>query len=426
MKVNSEKLEKGLVKLIIEIDNDFFLKECVNAYNQTKSKYDIPGFRKGHATKEVIEKVYGEGVFFEDAVNNCIDKTYPDAVDESKLDVISKPKFNIVKIGKKDNLIYEATVAVTPEIKVKKYKGVEVTKEKNEVTEEEIQNKLQQELEKNAIIKSVDREINNNDIAVIDYEGFVDGKAFDGGAGMDYNLTIGSHSFIDNFEEQLIGHKKGDKVEVNVTFPKNYHKELANKKALFKVVIKDVNEKELPELNDEFASEISEFETLNDLKNDYKEKIAKEKEEGIKKKAQDELINKIVEGSEMDLPKEAIDTEVDLMLHNIADKLESQGISIEQYFSMLKKNEDEFRKMLYKDATKNLRVRLVLEKIAKDENIKASDEMVIQEFKKMAENYGLEFDKVKDKIDDDEKENVRNELLYQAVINYLYENAKVK
>lgn len=426
MKVTTEKLDNNLAKIIVEVDNADFLKECTNVYNKNKSKYNVPGFRKGHVDQKTVEKVYGAGVFFEEACDNCINKTYYDAVNESKLDVISRPKISVSKIGKDDNLVYEATVAVTPDFKVDNYKGIELKKEKVEATEEEINERLKKEQEKNGEIETKDGDIKNGDIAVIDFEGFVDDKAFQGGKGTDYSLNIGSHSFVDTFEDQLIGHKAGDDVEVKVHFPKEYHASLADKDAVFKVKVKEVKEKHLPELNDEFASMVSEFETLNDLKENFKKKIEEEKSENNNRKLENEAINKIVENTKIDLPREAIDTEIDLMIENIEQQLKRQGITLDKYLSMLNKSLDEYRKTCEVEATKNLKTRLILDKIAKKDDVKASDEMVEDDLKNMAMQYGMNFDDIKDKISNEEKDRVRNELKYKAVVKYIIDNAKVK
>ena len=424
----AEKISNNMAKITITIPKDEFLKAEDKAYNKRKGKINIQGFRKGHATKDMIYKVYGQGVFYEDAADECINHSYYDAIKESGLKVLSRPEIEITDIGLDKDLVYVAKVAIEPDFKLGKYKGIEVEKTKVNIKDSEVDAKLKQDQEKNARIVTVDREIKNGDIAVIDFEGFVDGKAFKGGKSENYSLTIGSHSFIDNFEEQLIGHKAEDDVDVNVTFPKEYgEKSLAGKPALFKVKIHEVRIKELPDLNDEFASEISEFEKLDDYKKDIKKKLVEQAEAQAKNFTENKIVEKIVNNTEIDLAPQSIEAAIDDIVNNIAQNLSYRGMKLDDYLNMTGQDMKTFREGHRQSAISNLKSSLILQKIADEEKIEADDKMIEEQIEKMAKSYAMAVDKFKESyITDTERENIKKDLTFPCVVKYLYDNAKIK
>ena len=334
MSVQVEKLEKNMAKLTIEVSAEEFENAIKGAYQKQKNKISIPGFRKGKVPQAMVEKMYGVGIFYEDAANALIPEHYSKAAEESELDIVSRPEINVVQIEKGKSFIFTAEVAVKPEVTLGDYKGVEVPKAEAEVTEEEVAAELKKEQDKNARTITVeDRASQDGDTVTIDFEGFVDGVAFEGGKGTDYPLTIGSHSFIDTFEDQIIGMNIGDEKEINVTFPEEYHvDDLKGKPAMFKVSVKEIKEKQLPELNDEFAQDVSDFDTIAEYKDDLKNKIADRKSREAKAKQEDEAIAKIIEDSKMDIPDAMVDTQVNRMVEDFAQRLQQQGLSVEQYF----------------------------------------------------------------------------------------------
>lgn len=428
MKVSKESINNNKEKLTITVDNAEFLKAEDKAFEKNKSKFKLPGFRKGHVAKEMVFQVYGRGVLYEDAANDCINKTYYEAIKEAGSKILSRPEIELLEVGSDKDLVYTATFAVVPEFKVAKYKGIDLTKTKVSCTEDDIKAKLLVEQDKNARMVSVDRAIAKDDVVTIDFEGFIDGVAFKGGKGTDYPLTIGSHSFIDTFEDQLIGHKIDEEVDVNVTFPADYgEKSLAGKPALFKVKIKEVKVKELPEINDEFISEISEFDKLDDYKADIKKKIL---EEGAKKAIQadkQKLLEKIVTATDIDLADEAIEASIDDIKKNLENRLYYQRISFDDYLKMTNQNYEQFREAQKPQAIANLKSSLVLEEIGRLENITASDEKVEENIKNMATAYGMPLDKFKQTyITDEERENIKKDLLFPTVMDFIYENANLK
>ena len=428
MKVTKESISNNKEKLTITVDNAEFLKAEDKAFEKSKSRFKLPGFRKGHVSKDMVFKTYGRGVLFEDAANDCINSTYYDAIKEAGSKILSRPEIELVEVGEDKDMVYTATFAVVPEFKVAKYKGVDITKTKVSCTDEDIQAKLIVEQDKNARMVSVDRAIQKDDIVTIDFEGFIDNVAFKGGKGTDYPLTIGSHSFIDTFEDQLIGHKVDENVDVNVTFPNDYgEKSLAGKPALFKVKIKEVKVKELPEINDEFVSEISEFDKLSDYKEDLKKKIL---EEGSKKAVQadkQKLLEKIVTATDIDLAPEAIEASIDDIRKNLENRLYYQRMSFDDYLKMTNQNYEQFREAQKPQATANLKSSLVLEEIGRLENISASDEKIEENIKHMADAYGMPVDKFKETyITDEERENIKKDLLFPTVMDFIYENANLK
>lgn len=426
MSFQVEKLEKSMVKLTIETSADEFEKAIEKAYQKNKGKMDIQGFRKGKAPRVIIEKMYGTGVFYEDAANEIIPDAYEKAANESELDIVSRPEIDVVQIEKGKPFIFSAEVAIKPEVTLGDYKGIEVELNEVEVTEEEIMDKIDHEREHNSRMITIDdRAIQDGDIATIDYEGFVDGEGFEGGKGEDYALTIGSHSFIDNFEEQLIGKKIGEELEVNVTFPENYQaKELEGKPALFKVVIKEIKVKELPELDDDFAQDVSEFDTLDEYKESVKNSIKESKERDAKVAKENAVVDKIIENATMEIPDPMIDFQVNQMAEEFTQRLQSQGLSVQQYFQFTGMDANKFLADLKPQALKRIHSRLVLEAIAKAENIETSDEELNEEINKMAAMYQMEADKLIEMIGDREKEQIREDIVVQKAVDFVADHAK--
>lgn len=426
MSFKVEKLEKSMAKLTIEASAEEFEKAIETVYHKNKGKMDVQGFRKGKAPRAIIEKMYGASVFYEDAANEIIPDAYEKAANESELDIVSRPEIDIVQIEKGKPFIFTAELAVKPEVTLGDYKGIEVEIEEVEVTEEEIMNKIDHEREHNSRMITVDdRAIQDGDIATIDFEGFVVGEAFEGGKGEDHALTIGSHSFIDNFEEQLIGKKIGDDVEVNVTFPENYQaKELEGKPALFKVTIKEIKVKELPELDDDFAQDVSEFDTLKEYKESVKNSIKESKEKDAKVAKENEVVDKIIENATMEIPDPMIDFQVNQMAEEFTQRLQSQGLSVQQYFQFTGMDANKFLADLKPQALKRIHSRLVLEAIAKAESITASDEELNEEINKMAAMYQMEADKLIEMIGDREKDQLREDIVVQKAVDFVAEHAK--
>ena len=397
MSLQVEKLEKNMAKLTVEVPAEQFEAALKTSYNKNKNKFNIPGFRKGKAPQAMIEKMYGVGVFYEDAVDEAINASYPDAAKESGLEIVSRPEISIEQVEKGKSFIYVATVATKPEVTLGEYKGIEVEKAKPEVTDADVEAELKKVQEQNSRLVSVeDRAVADGDQTVIDFEGFVDGKAFEGGKAEDYTLVIGSHSFIDTFEDQLIGKNIGEDVEVNVTFPAEYHAaELAGKPATFKVKIKEIKMKELPELNDEFASEVSEFETLDAYKEDVKNKLAETKQAQATAENENNVVQKVVDNAQMDIPAPMVDEQVRNMIEDYARRLQSQGISFDQYLQFTGSTIEQLQEQMRPQAELRLRTRLVLEAVVAAEKIEPSDELVEAEIKKMSENYKMDAEQMK-------------------------------
>ena len=397
MSLQVEKLEKNMAKLTVEVPAEQFEAALKTSYNKNKNKFNIPGFRKGKAPQAMIEKMYGVGVFYEDAVDEAINASYPDAAKESGLEIVSRPEISIEQVEKGKSFIYVATVATKPEVTLGEYKGIEVEKAKPEVTDADVEAELKKVQEQNSRLVSVeDRAVADGDQTVIDFEGFVDGKAFEGGKAEDYTLVIGSHSFIDTFEDQLIGKNIGEDVEVNVTFPAEYHAaELAGKPATFKVKIKEIKMKELPELNDEFASEVSEFETLDAYKEDVKNKLAETKQAQATAENENNVVQKVVDNAQMDIPAPMVDEQVRNMIEDYARRLQSQGISFDQYLQFTGSTIEQLQEQMRPQAELRLRTRLVLEAVVAAEKIEPSDELVEAEIKKMSENYKMDAEQIK-------------------------------
>ncbi|WP_281532870.1 trigger factor [Anaerocolumna aminovalerica] len=425
MSLQVENLEKNMVKFTIESSAEEFEAALEKAYQKNKGKMNVQGFRKGKAPRAIIEKMYGAGIFYEDAANIIIPDAYEKAAEESKLDIVSRPEIDVVQIEKGKSFIFTAEVAVKPEVTLGQYKGIEVEKKSVEATEDEINAELDKVREQNSRTITVDdRTVQSGDIAVIDYEGFVDGTPFEGGKGENYSLTIGSHSFIDTFEDQLIGKNIGEEVEVNVTFPAEYHAaELASKPALFKVTIKEIKVKELPELDDDFAQDVSEFDTLADYKEDIKKHILERKEKDAKRAKEDAVVEKIIENATMEIPDAMIETQTRQMADEFAQRLQMQGLTVEQYFQFTGMNVQKLLEEMKPQAIQRIKTRLVLEAIVKAENITISDEELEKEITNMASSYQMEVDKLKELISDREKEQISLDLAVQKAVDVVYEAA---
>lgn len=427
MSLQVEKLEKNMAKLTVEVPAEQFSEALKTSYNKNKSKFNIPGFRKGKAPQAMIEKMYGVEVLYEDAINEAIDATYPDAAKESGLEIVSRPEIGIDQLEKGKPFIYSATVAVKPEVTLGEYKGIEVEKAKPEVTEADVEAELKKVQEQNSRLVTVeDRAVANGDQTVIDFEGFVDGVAFEGGKAEDYPLTIGSHSFIDTFEDQLIGKNIGEDVEVNVTFPAEYQaEELAGKPAVFKVKIKEVKVKELPELNDEFAGEVSEFETMDEYKADIKAKLAETKQQQATTENENNVVQKVVDNASIDIPEPMIDLQVRNMIEDYANRMQSQGISLEQYMQFTGTTVEQLQEQMRPQAERRIRTRLVLEAVVAKENIEASEEAVETELKKMSETYKMEIDKIKEIMGENGISQMKEDIAVQEAVDFLVAEAKL-
>lgn len=427
MSLQVEKLEKNMAKLTIEVPAEEFDAAIKNAYNKNKNKFSIPGFRKGKAPLAMLEKMYGAGIFYEDAANEVIDASYPKAAEESKEEIVSTPEIKVTQIEKGKAFIYEATVALKPEVTLGEYKGVEVKKAEAVVTDEDVENELTAARKKNGrLIDVEDGAIEDGDNTIIDFTGYIDDKTFDGGAGTDYPLVIGSHSFIEGFEDQLIGKKKGETCDVNVTFPAEYHAdELAGKPAKFVVTIKEVKRNELPELNDEFASEVSDFDTLDEYKADIRKKLQEKKEQDAKVENENNIIEKVIENAQMELPQPMVDTQAREMVENYARRLQSQGLNINDYMKYTGMTPEKLMEQMRPEAEKRIKTRLVLEKVVEVENVEVSDEKLDEQINEIAASYKLEGAKLKEMMGEREKEQIREDLKVQAAIDLLVEQAKL-
>lgn len=416
MSLQVEKLEKNMAKLTIEVSAEELEKAIQSAYQKNKNKISVPGFRKGKVPRQIIEKMYGKEVFYDDAVNALIPDAYEKAVEECEETIVSSPKIEVVEIEAGRPFIFTAEVALKPEVKLGKYKGVKIEKQEIDVTDEEIDAEVSKERESNARMIEVEgRAIENGDIATIDFEGFADGAAFEGGKGENYPLTIGSGSFIPGFEEQLIGKNKGDEVDVNVTFPEDYHaEELKGKDALFKVTVKEVKTKELPELDDEFAAEVSEFDTLAEYKEDIKKKLTEKKEKEAKNAKEEAVLDAIIADSAMEIPDAMLETQQRQIVDEFAERLQMQGLSLQQYFQFTGLDTQKMLEQVKPQADRRIRSRLVLEAIVKAEGIAATDEDYENEIARMAEVYNMEADKVREMLGGNE--NAKKQLLDDLAI----------
>ena len=427
MSVQVEELQKNMAKLTIEVDTAQFEDAMKKAFNKNKNKFNIPGFRKGKAPRAMIEKMYGEGIFYEDAADEAINATCMQAMNESELEIVSRPEVSVEQIGKDKPFIYTAIVAIRPEVTLGEYKGIEVEKAEAAVAAEDVDAELKRVQEQNARQITVeDRPVADGDQTVIDFEGFVDGKSFDGGKAEDYALTIGSHSFIDTFEEQLIGKNIGEECEVNVTFPEEYHAaELAGKPATFKVTVKEIKVKELPELDDEFAGEVSEFDTLDEYKKDIEAKILERKQKEAATENENRVIEKVVANATMEIPDKMVEGQIDNMVQDTARRMQSQGLSMEMYMKYTGMTMESMREQMQPQALKRIQTRLVLEEVAKAENIQVSDERLDEEIAKMAASYQMEADKLKEYMSDHDKDQMKEDLAVQEAVDFLVAEAKL-
>mgnify|MGYP000797372885 FL=1 len=428
MSVQVEKLEKSMAKLTITVEAAKFDAAVDSAYQKNKGKIALPGFRKGKAPRAMIEKMYGTGVFFEDAANELIPEAYETAAKESELEIVAQPEIEVTQMDKGTNFIFTATVAIKPEVTLGDYKGIEVEKKEAEVSEEEITAEIDKAREANSrLITIEDRATEDGDTVIIDFDGYVDGKQFEGGYAEDYTLVLGSHSFIDNFEDQLVGKNLGEDVEVNVTFPEEYHvDELKGKPALFKVKIKEIQKKELPELDDDFAQDVSDFDTLDEYKADVEKKILENKEYQIKREQEDQIIEKIIENAQMEIPQQMIAAQTRQMTQEFAQRLQSQGLSLEQYMQFTGLTPQKMMEDLEPQALKRIQSRLVLEAVVAAENIEASDEEIDKELENMASMYQMEIDKLKELIGDDEKKQIGMDLAVQKAVEFVVKEAVEK
>ena len=426
MSLQVEKLEKNMAKLTIEASAEDFEKAIQKVYLKARGRINIPGFRKGKAPRKLIEKMYGTGVFYEDAANDLIPTAYAEALKDCDLEIVSRPSISIEEIEEGKAFVYTAVVAVKPEVTLGEYKGVEVQKTKSEVTEEDIETEIKRAREKNSRLITVeDRGIEDGDQVTIDFDGSVDGKRFEGGKAEDYPLTIGSHTFIDNFEEQLIGKTTGEECEVNVTFPAEYHvEELKNKPAVFKVKVKEIQRKELPEANDDFASEVSDFDTMEEYKKDLTEKLQAEKIEAAKTADEDKVVAKVIENATMEIPDQMVEEQVNGMVNDYARRLESQGISFKQYVEITGMTAEKIGEQMKPQAIKRIQTRLVLEAVVKAENIQADDAAVEEQFDKMAEDFKMDKEQIKGMFGEEQIAQLKEDLAVQKAIDFLVAEAK--
>ena len=428
MSLQVEQLEHNMAKLTIEVSAEELEGALQKAYQKQKSRINVPGFRKGKVPRQLIEKMYGPEIFYDDAANALIPKAYADAYDECELDIVSRPEIDVVQIEKGKDFIFTATVATKPEVTLGEYKGLEVDKVSTRVTQKEVDAKIQEEAEKNARTITVeDRAVQDGDEVVLDFEGFVDGVAFEGGKGENYPLTIGSGSFIPGFEEQLVGAEAEKEVEVKVTFPEDYHAEdLKGKEAVFKCTVHEIKAKELPEIDDEFAAEVSEFDTLEEYKADVKAKIKEQKAAEGKAKQEDQVVEQAVKNATYELPEAMVETQAEQMANDFAQRMQSQGLTMEQYFQFTGTTAEQMMEDLKPQAVKRIETRLVLEAIAKAENIEISDEKLDEEIGKMAEAYKMEADKLKEFMGENEKKQMKEDMAVQEAITFLVDNAVEK
>jgi len=421
MSLQVEKLEHNMAKLTVEVAAEDVEKALQAAYLKQRKQINIPGFRKGKVPRQMIEKMYGPEVFYDEAANNMIPDAYAKAYDESELDIVSQPKIEVVQMEKGKPFIFTAEVATKPEVTLGDYKGLKVDKVSTRVTQKEVDEEIEKERERNArTIEVTDRAVQDKDEVTLDFEGFVDGVGFEGGKGEDYPLTIGSGSFIPGFEEQLIGAEIDKEVEVNVTFPKEYHsEELAGKDATFKCTVHTIKAKELPELDDEFASEVSECETMDAYRAEVKKNIKERKERTGKEKKENQAVDQAIENAQMDIPEAMIEFQVRQMADDFARRIQQQGLTVEQYFQFTGMTAEKMLEEMRPQAEKSIKTRLVLEAIVKAENIEVSDERVEEELTKMAEAYQMEVEKLKEFMGENEKKQIKEDLAVQEAITLL-------
>ena len=425
MSVQVEKLEKNMAKLTVEVPAENVEKAIQGAYNKMKKSINIPGFRKGKAPRQLIEKMYGKEVFYNDAIDAMLPSAYSDAVEECGEEIVSHPQIDVVQIESGKPFVFTATVAVKPAVELGEYKGIQVEKAPIEVKDEEIEAQITKEREANSRTVTVDdRAVAQGDIVTLDFEGFVDGVAFEGGKGENYDLTIGSNTFIPGFEDQLVGAEIGKELDVNVTFPEEYGaKELAGKAAVFKCKVNGIKVKELPAVDDEFAQEVSEFDTLDEYKADIKAKLLKEKEDEAARVKEDAVIGKIIEGAKMEIPDAMVEYQTRQMLDEFAQRIQSQGISLDQYFQFTGLTEEKYMEEMKPRALQNIQSRLVLEAVAQAENLVAEEADIVEEIKKMADMYKMEADKIKELLGERQMEEMKKDIAVQKAAKLVAEAA---
>lgn len=421
-----EQLGNSMVKVTLEISPEQFEKAMEIAYNKNKKQISVPGFRKGKAPRKMVEKMYGKEIFYEDAINAVLPEMYDEAVKELNLDVMSRPEVSVDSIEEGKPVVVTCEVAVKPEVTLGEYKGLEVEAEDATVTEEDVNAEIERIANRNArMVEVTDRAAQMDDILTIDFEGFMDGVAFAGGKGENHDLKLGSHSFIDTFEDQLVGKNVGDECEVNVTFPAEYHqKDLAGKPAMFKVAVKAIKFNEVPEINDEFVKEVSEFDTLDEYKADTKKNLEERKAKQVEESRKAKLLSKVVETSTMDMPEPMVLEQCDQMINNFAQTLRYQGMDMQKYMEMTGSTIDTMRQSVRSEAERRLKESLVLEAIAKAENLEATDEDVEKELETMASMYGMEVEKLKAAVTEAETESIKGELKTKKALEFIAENAK--
>jgi len=425
MSVQVEKLEKNMAKLTIEVPAEEVEKALQSAFLKNKNRINVPGFRKGKVPRQMIEKMYGPEIFYEDAVNEMLPDAYENALEECGEDIVSSPEIDIVQIKKGEPFIFTAEVALKPEVRLGKYKGIKLEKFDRAVTDEEVDEEINKERERNARnIEVTDRPVKDGDMTVLDFEGFVDGRAFEGGKGENYNLTIGSGAFIPGFEEQLVGAEIDKEVEVNVTFPEDYQaEELQGKEAVFKCTVKEIKEKELPELDDEFASEVSEFDTLEEYKSDVKAKITERKENEVNNAKEEQVIEAVINDSDMEIPDAMLLTQQKQMIDEFAQRIQMQGLTIEQYYQMTGNTRDRMIEQVKPQAERRIKTRLVLEAIVKAENIAVTDEELEEELKAIAEVYQIESDQVKETLPESSMKQIKEDIAVRKAAEFIRDSA---
>lgn len=428
MSLTVEKLEKNMAKLTITVPAADFSEAVKKAYNKQKKQISVPGFRKGKVPQAYVEKMYGAEIFYEEAANICMEESYPAALDECELDIVSRPEIDVTQIEKGKDFIYTATVAVKPEVTLGEYKGVEVEAQDTTVTDEDVQAELLNVQKQNSrMIPVEDRAAKMDDEVTIDFEGFIDDVPFEGGKGENYQLTLGSHSFIDTFEDQIVGKNIGEEFDVNVTFPENYQAEdLAGKPAVFKCKLNGIKETELPEIDDDFASDVSDFDTLDEYKEDLKKTLEVKKQDAAKREKESLVVDKIIENATMDIPDPMVANQKEQMLNEFAQQISYQGISIDQYFQFTGMTKEQFMETAEPEALRRIKSRLVLEAVAKAENIEVTEEEVTDELKKMAETYQMEADKLIEMVGDSEKEAIKQDIAVQKAVDLVTEAAVEK
>ena len=426
MAVQVEKKEKSMAVITVTVPAEDFAKAMKETYNREKGRYSLPGFRKGHAPQKMIEQFYGKGVFFEGAVNSCINKTYADAAKESGLDIVSRPEIDVTQVEAGKDLIYTATVAVKPDVTLGEYKGIEVQKADMTVTDQDVEDAVRRELEKDSRLVTVtDRAAQDGDTVKIDFDGSVDGVAFDGGKGENYPLQLGSGSFIPGFEEQIVGHSAGDAFDVEVTFPEDYHaKELAGKAAVFKTVLHEIQTREVPELTDAYADDKG-FDSVDAFREDVKQKLTDAKAKSAAAANENAVIGKVVENAQIELPEPMVETQVEQMIDDYARRMQSQGLQLDQYMEYTGMTMDKLKEQFHPQAVRNLKTRLTLEKVVEAENIEVSEDAIDAEIKRMAEQYKVDFEKMKEFMTEDDKKNISMDLKIQEAVDFLVAEAKL-